>query len=751
MSAEKSPRSAGAERLFESLDGPIARPRVSIVYLFGLLVVALAMILLPIIYLALIGAAGYALYLHARYDLGILSATMHLHGRTAIVPFLVYLAPLIAGAILLFFMIKPLFARGARELSPLKFDRQQQPLLFEFVDQLCAAIRAPLPRYIKVDCDTNASASFGGGLLGFLRRDMVLTIGLPLAAGLTVRQFAGVLAHELGHFSQGMAMRLTYIIRSVNVWFARLVYERDAFDYMLMDASREGDARIAIVMLVARLFVWITRCILWVLMIIGHGISCFMMRQMEYDADRYDALVAGTDGFEATVQRINVLSVATAATYSQIRDSWSVRRLPDDLPRCILANAAGLSARTGQALRADIEKRRTGVFDTHPSDRDRMRHVQKHPCAGMVRSDRAASTLFKDFETVCRTLSLVFYSDQLGERFQREHLVPTTSMLGEQGEAQEDMAALARYFRPEPRLVRPLLPKSDELPPVSDARKTLAVLKEVHRRLCAAVSKVSVAMDRYDAADAALLEAAHGAALCKAGIRFDPKLLRMDEATPAATERNETAARATQRSLATLLDAYDSALRSRLLAGLGLLGVPAVAARINDVDEWQAEIRKLVRVWFRLRDPVATLAELRRDLGLLSTLLKVHVRDNSNSTVAAMIRTTTARMHGVLSNLRSGLDALEYPFQHSGERLSVGRYLVERLPPEGEPLLVGQAADYAGERLSALYIRLLARLARVAEQVEKVVGLPALPELSSRSAATAASGVASAARESLSA
>lgn len=53
----------------------------------------------------------------------------------------------------------------------------------------------------------------------------MLTIGLPLVAGLSLQQLAGVLAHEFGHFSQGAGMRLTYIVRSINAWFLRVVYE----------------------------------------------------------------------------------------------------------------------------------------------------------------------------------------------------------------------------------------------------------------------------------------------------------------------------------------------------------------------------------------------------------------------------------------------------------------------------------------------------------------------------------------------
>jgi Zn-dependent protease with chaperone function len=720
---------SGAAALFAGLDEPCERPRVSLLYLFGLLIVALAMILLPVVYVGLIGCVGYGVYYYAVHNIGILhSGAQYVRGRGVILALLLYAAPMVVGGILLFFMIKPLFARPARELSPLAFDRQQQPLLYDFLARLCAAIGAPLPRQIKVDCDVNASASFRRGWLSFFGNDMVLTIGLPLMAGLSVRQFAGVLAHELGHFSQGMGMRLTYVIRSVNAWFARVVYERDVWDYTLMEASREEDARIAILLLVARMFIWVTRMILWVLMMIGHGISCFMLRQMEYDADRYNALVAGSDGFEATVHRINVLGAATAGAYSQLRDSWAVRRLPDNLPGFIMARAANLPPPLRTALREDAQKRRTGIFDTHPSDRDRIQNVARYADRGIINHDAPASTLIGDFDTVCRTISLVFYSDQLGQHFQREHLVPTTSMLGAHGEVQEDLAALARYFRPEPRLVRPLLPKSDELLPVRDPKRTLASLKEVHRRLSAVVGKVAIALQRFDDADSALIDACRAAALCKAGVRFDPKDLRLEEASAAAAERKQSAALASQRSVSALLDAYDSAMRTRLLCGLGLLGVPSVATRIENAEDLHSEAKKLVAIWARLRSAVATLAEPRRDLALLSMLLKLQAQAESNTTLAAMVRTTTSRMHGVLANLRSALERLPYPFEHSGEGLSVGRYLVEKLPPEGEPMAVGPVADWAGERAASLYLRLLGRLARTAEKVEAVIGLPPLPD-----------------------
>ena len=78
--------------------------------------------------------------------------------------------------------------------------------------------------------------------------DLVLTIGLPLAATMSVRELTAVLAHEFGHFSQGVGMRFSYLTVVINRWFARVVYERDAWDERLTEWSRESDVRIAIIL-----------------------------------------------------------------------------------------------------------------------------------------------------------------------------------------------------------------------------------------------------------------------------------------------------------------------------------------------------------------------------------------------------------------------------------------------------------------------------------------------------------------------
>ena len=216
------------------------RPKpVSLLYKLGLAAVALMMVLLPIIYVGIIVLVAWGVYehaLHPQYQLG--------GGTLAL---LVYLAPIIVGGVLVFFMIKPLFARRPKDYEPHGVLPGEEPELFRLIYAVCDTVQAPRPARVLVDFQVNAFAGFRRGLPDLLRRRLTLSIGLPLVAGLSVRQFGGVLAHEFGHFSQGAAMSLTFIVRSVNAWFARVVYERDAWDDRLRSSAQRSDFRFGII------------------------------------------------------------------------------------------------------------------------------------------------------------------------------------------------------------------------------------------------------------------------------------------------------------------------------------------------------------------------------------------------------------------------------------------------------------------------------------------------------------------------
>ena len=214
--------------------GGISPARLSWLYRVGLAVVAGTMVLLPLCYIGLIALWGWLIKWHLAENVWLMSGRSARAWRG-----IAYIGPAVAGVIMFFFLVKPLFARAPRREDPIRLDPDEEPVLFAFIERICDEVCSPRPSRVVVDCQVNASASFERGLLGLLRRRLVLTIGLPLAAGLSARQLGGVLAHEFGHFAQGAGMGLTFVIRSVNGWFARVVYQRDEWDERLRLAARD--------------------------------------------------------------------------------------------------------------------------------------------------------------------------------------------------------------------------------------------------------------------------------------------------------------------------------------------------------------------------------------------------------------------------------------------------------------------------------------------------------------------------------
>lgn len=289
--------------LVDSFDGHMPRIPISIAYRIGALFVAIIMILIPIFYIGLVLGACYLIYYHAVEHVVIFKTWRHWY-----LAILVYVVPLLAGIILVVFMFKPLFARPLPRGKCRSLDKNKQPLLHEFVEHVCTVVGAPVPRQLDVDLQVNASAGFRRGMWSLFGNDLVLTIGLPLVAGLNVQQLAGVLAHEMGHFAQGAGLRLTYIVRSINEWLFRAVNEHDEWDDTLI-AWSESSEYLGIILALAMVFISITRRILFLLLVVAHGISCFQLRQMEYHADQYEIHLAGSKAFKTTSRRLTRLEI----------------------------------------------------------------------------------------------------------------------------------------------------------------------------------------------------------------------------------------------------------------------------------------------------------------------------------------------------------------------------------------------------------------------------------------------------------
>jgi hypothetical protein len=111
-----------------------------------------------------------------------------------------------------------------------------------------------------------------------------------------------VLAHEFGHFAQGAGMRLSFLIRKFNEWIAQIAFQPDIIEQKVADRVGRGGLYGLVIALALRIALWLTRHLLHAVLLLSHAISCYSLRQMEHDADLYEAKVAGTNAF-ATVSQ----------------------------------------------------------------------------------------------------------------------------------------------------------------------------------------------------------------------------------------------------------------------------------------------------------------------------------------------------------------------------------------------------------------------------------------------------------------
>lgn len=412
--------------LFQKSRSLPSRPT-SFFYSLGLLSVTLGMVLLPVVYLGLTLLAGYGVYWFATtcfteiWD-------WHVGGRGGLVlKFICSFTPLLVGGCIAIFMVKPFFARRAKPPQPYVLVPGAEPLFHEFVQRICGIVGAPMPREIRLDCQVNASAGFYRGMF---RGDLVLTVGMPLIAGLSARQLAGVIAHEFGHFTQGLAMRLSYLIRRVNGWFVRVVFERDSWDATLDGWQASSESWVSLMVLCARAGVGLSRLLLRGLMMMGHALCSFLMRQMEFDADRCEIALAGSEAFEQTMLRMGELGTVTGRLYEQMRKTWQTsHRVPDNVPVLIAHHAADIADDKREEISAEMLAAKTGWLDTHPSSASRIAAARRAGEAGIFSEDMPAQELLENFRPLSRIVTLAHYEDDFEIPICEDFLIPVDAVL----------------------------------------------------------------------------------------------------------------------------------------------------------------------------------------------------------------------------------------------------------------------------------------------------------------------------------
>jgi len=678
-----------------AFSGPVVRGRAPLPYRVAVVLVTIVVVLLPAIYLAII-----ALDLWFVYDWATGGAVHTFgEGRGSRVSFYLYVAPIVIGLIIAFFMVKPFFAPRVKQASPLALDPSVERRLYDYVERMCDAMHAPRPVRIDVDTRLNASASFDGGLHGLATGRLVLTIGLPLAATLTLRQLTAVMAHEFGHFGQGAAMRFYWLSTMVNLWFARVVHERDEWDERLRQWTR-FDYRIAIVVWLARGLVWCSRRVLWLLMQLSHLLTMALSRQMEFNADTCAASVAGVSGFTEGMRLLPVLELAERGAHHDIDLAWEGRRLPDDMPSLVAVNVPQVQEETRRAVIEQAMTGTVGMYDSHPPIGERIRRVEAGGQSGVLVPDGPASILFSDFPDLCRRATRLTYEDVFGEEFQPGQLVETAGV-AETGMAVAELRVCGREAlgKGEWRLTE--VPTA-VVPEPGDERAALRVPAESSDGEAASrLYEDRVALWRAEA----LVSAGCDPGLQAQGVadgRVEGLRRRLEErerdAAPALTDRG--------RQLEALGRRFGAALE--------------LAARDPSLvsEEELALARSCARSLGALSGVTSNVASVNAACHATSALLE-QVKGEAGERLAGTIMSQVRELRRRLIGLQEGLGQEGDPFPPGGNPRTLAAAILPGIPPEGEPGLLFNAAVGSLHAFSERVLRCVGTLERLARKLEE--------------------------------
>lgn len=625
----------------------VGRPRTSVPYQFSLLLVTVTMLLLPLVYLALVGAAVYGVHYHATHNWSAIMGFGGMRGgRITILKFLIYIIPLFVGAVVVFFMIKPLFAGRPKRAQPLALNPADNPLLYAFIAKICDAVGSPSPQRIDLDCHLNAAASFRRGWRSLTGNDLVLTIGLPLVANLSAAEFGGVVAHEFGHFTQSIGMRLSYLIRAVNLWFLRVVYERDAWDEALEAWANEAeDGWVTAIVGAAQIGVWFARMILRLLMYTGLGVGGIMMRQMEYDADACEIKLVGSEIFERTQRKLATLSAATELMYRQIQVQWEkTKQLPDNLSELLRQSHESLPVPTLQKIEDRYGLERTGLFDSHPSPADRIRQARRAQDPGVFHDDRPAASLFSSFDHPARFVTWLHYTDDLGLPVSEQMLLrveskhPAGNSCTVANGAAEPLNA---YFLGLLPLLLPL-----RLSPPSAAANYDAADAELGR-LVTGLQQVAAALipiaAQYREATERLIQSRAAGRLMEARVPITAEAFGLPAATLEAARTSESESLAIRDSLRHSVREVAVALQRRLQLGLAL--------KLSDHYSQDAgtdpagEILRAVALVEGAAEHCCARVEMAEALGVRDRIAAIRDREGESPALAHALATQTAAVH----------------------------------------------------------------------------------------------------------
>ena len=436
---QKGPRNEtySLNAIRDAFHGEVTLPEAPEGYKSRLALVALTMLMLPVIYAGIVLLSFMAAIWVARIGINQFADAYNPN------PYLMLIyVGLVLGLLVTGFLLKPFLAKWPKGPEPVRVDPSREPALYCLVGEITDAIGAPMPDEILLDTRVNAAAGYKRG---FFTDELTLIIGLPLIWGTDVNTLTGILAHEFGHFSQKWAARASWTVHRVNGWLRRQVYERDRWDIFVENLTGKDNLVLNLAGEFAKLGSMLCRWIMNQLATLATLISLSMTRQREFDADRYQTGLLGSDGYENAVQRVRVLAAAYEATLSDLNIALDGGKKVDNLPRMTALRADGFTDEEVERIKASIQEANTSIWDTHPSSKERIRAARMAVMKPKFDFKGSSRGLLREIDRLSQMATLQWYRS-FGIQTSADELLPIEAFESETDALTHASESIEQYF-----------------------------------------------------------------------------------------------------------------------------------------------------------------------------------------------------------------------------------------------------------------------------------------------------------------
>ncbi|MCA9290110.1 MAG: hypothetical protein KDA25_03215, partial [Phycisphaerales bacterium] len=370
-------------------------------------------------------------------------------------------------------------------------------------------------------------------------------------------------------------------------------------------------------------------------------------------------------------------------------------------------------------MRAELAKaamsRRHGLFETHPSDQQRVNAARALEAPGLFTIETDTRVLFAAFDQLSRLATLDLYRTTLGLDVRPEHLRPTSEFVESIATRTRGRAAIERFYfdRYVPQRLLSCGPATFIGESGSALVKRMARARGEMRELA---TDMGAAAARLEEAIVLNAGATLGERLHKGSVRVGAVGLRVP-ASPSAVEAARRRAASTETAALVQFQHLDTLSMERVGAAVALLEHRAYPGDPETVAAQRGAAARLIPVFGALLSARPTILRLRDELRVIMRLGEGAPGEDCS---AAVERTITPMLEGLRGLRLSLLDVMD-PFDTERPARSLGVVAVPRQPDRKDWATVFEAVDGALQTVFDRHHRIIGHLVEIATDVEETL------------------------------